>query len=140
MPNVNHKVRPTSRRKADERNIRADATAKQMSQQKSPKRRCARSRPKKEAHGRDRSQVPYNDTLVSVRWMAMGPGSRSHVSGKMDASEVLYPDLEQAVMKYTSLVGAASDGGRSSIAMDVSVIASVGETEEQQPQTPTQAT
>ena len=28
--------------------------------------------------------APSDDLLTSVLWMAMGPGARSHVSGKID--------------------------------------------------------
>ena len=37
-------------------------------------------------------QDPSNDTLVSVLWMSMDAGSRSHVSGKLNVAEVTYVD------------------------------------------------
>ena len=83
-------------------------------------------------------QEPSNDTLVSVLWMSMDTASRNHISGKLDVAEVLYPDLREALMKHTSLVGATSgSGGRSPTAMDVSAIATVttdGEEKDEQPQ------
>ena len=37
--------------------------------------------------------APGDDTLVSVLWVAMNPTSRNHVSGKLDAENVTYPEL-----------------------------------------------
>ena len=49
-------------------------------------------------------KAPSNDTVIGVLWMAMGPPTRTHVSGKLDAQEVVYSDLREAVIKHTSLV------------------------------------
>ena len=79
-------------------------------------------------------QAPSDDVIVSVLWMAMDPGTTSHVSGKLDVSEVEYTDLRQAVMMHTSLTSATSNGGRgnsSPTAMDIGSIASVVEGEEE---------
>ena len=69
-------------------------------------------------------QVPSNDTLVNVLWVSMDPGTKSHVSGKLDAAEVQYPELKQAIMRYISLLGATSGVGRPSTAMDIGMISS----------------
>ena len=70
-------------------------------------------------------QVPSHDTLVNVLWVAMDPGTKSHVSGKLDAAEVQYAELKQAIMKHISLVGATSGAGKPSTAMDIGSISSV---------------
>ena len=57
----------------------------------------------------------------------MDPGTKSHVSGKLDAVEVQYPELKQAIMKHISLVGATSGAGRTSTAMDIGSISSVAD-------------
>ena len=68
--------------------------------------------------------------LVNVLWMAMDPGTRSHVSDKLDASsDVEFKHMKDAVMRHTTLVGATSGGGAGRpVAMDVSSIASVTDT------------
>ena len=54
---------------------------------------------------------PSNDTLAIVLWMAMDTGTRSHISGKIDAtSNVKFQDMKEAIMKHTALVGATSGG------------------------------
>ena len=47
-------------------------------------------------------QDPSNDTLVSVLWMSMDAGSRSHVSGKLNVAEVTYVDLRNALLIHKS--------------------------------------
>ena len=93
---------------------------------------------------------PSNDTLVSVLWVSMDAGSRSHVSGKLNVAEATYVDLRAALMQYISLsvaTSGSSSNSRSSMAMDVSAIASVAAddagcvsppafTDEQNPDTP----
>ena len=69
------------------------------------------------------AQAPSNDVLVSVLWMAMDASTRSHVSGKLDVNEVIYIDLRQAVMAYTSLVGATTP--KAPTPMDIGAIANV---------------
>ena len=74
---------------------------------------------------------PGDEMLVNVLWMAMGPGTRGHVSGKLDArSDVEFKHMKEAVMRHATLVGATSGGGGASrpTAMDVSSIASVTDT------------
>ena len=78
---------------------------------------------------------PSNDTLVNVLWMTMDPGSRSHISGKIDAaSNVKFQEMKEAIMKHATLVGATSGGGvsKSTTAMDVSSIGSVTDTAQNQ--------
>ena len=68
--------------------------------------------------------------LVNVPWMAMDPGTRSHVSRKLDASsDVEFKTMKEAVMRHTTLVGATSGGGAiSTVAMGIGSIASVTDT------------
>ena len=85
------------------------------------------------------AQAPSNAVLVSVLWMAMDANTRSHVSGELDVNEVIYMDLRQAVMAYTSLVGATAP--RAATPMDIGAIADISggeppiEGHTQQPQT-----
>ena len=72
--------------------------------------------------------VPSGDEmLVSVLWMAMDPGTRSHVSSKIDAnSAVEFKVMKEAVMRHTTLVGATSGAtANRTVAMDIGAIASV---------------
>ena len=47
-----------------------------------------------------------NDTLVNVLWMSMDPGTRSHISSKLNADgEVDFHVMREAVMRHTTLVG-----------------------------------
>ena len=49
---------------------------------------------------------PSNDTLVNVLWMTMGPGARSHISGKLDAtSNVQFQEMKEAIMKHATWSG-----------------------------------
>ena len=72
-------------------------------------------------------QPPSDGTIANVLWMAMGPGTRSHIPAKLGAtSAVEFKDMKEAIMKRTTLVGATSGGGFSRpTAMGVSSIASV---------------
>ena len=66
----------------------------------------------------------------------MDPGTRSHISGKLDAtSKIDFQDMKEAIMKHTTLVGATSGGGlnSSTAAMVISPIASVTDTSLNQP-------
>ena len=54
------------------------------------------------------ARPPGNDTFVGILWMAMGPATKTHVSSKVDTEEAEYPDLREAVIRYTSLAGATS--------------------------------
>lgn len=73
---------------------------------------------------------PGDEMLANVLWMPMGPGTRSHASGKPDASsDVEFKLMKEAVMRHTTLVGATSgEGAGMPVAMDVSSIASVTDT------------
>ena len=68
----------------------------------------------------------------------MNTNTRSHVSGKLDAMEVEYVELREAVIRHTSLMGATSGLGKGPTAMDIGSIATVEDAEgaggEQQPQ------
>ena len=72
-----------------------------------------------------------NDTLVNVLWMSMDPGTRSHVSTKLNADgEVDLHVMREAVMRHTTLVGATSGPSASrSTAMDIGAIASVADSD-----------
>ena len=69
--------------------------------------------------------APGDDTLVSVLWVVMDPTSRNHVSGKLDAENVTYPELRVALLQFISLSAATnnSNTSKASTAMDVSAIA-----------------
>ena len=44
-------------------------------------------------------EPPSNDMLANVLWMAMDPGTRSHISGKMDAtSNVEFQEVKETIM------------------------------------------
>ena len=46
-----------------------------------------------------------DEMLVNVLWMAMDPGTRSHVSSKIDANaDVDFQVMTEAVMRHTTLV------------------------------------
>ena len=66
-----------------------------------------------------------NDTLVNVLWVSMDPGTRSHVSTKIDADgDVDFQVMREAVMRHTTLVGATSGSSANrSSAMDIGSIA-----------------
>ena len=69
-------------------------------------------------------QEPSNDTLANVLWLAMGPGTRDHVSSKLeDATTVEYKELKTAIMRHVSLVNATRPSRP--VAMDIGSIASV---------------
>ena len=66
----------------------------------------------------------------------MDPGTRSHVSTKLNADgEVDFHVMREAVMRHTTLVGATSGPSASrSSAMDIGSIASVADADQQQQQ------
>ena len=65
--------------------------------------------------------------LVNVLWTALDPGTRSHVSSKIDANaDVEFEVMKEAVMRHTTLVSATSGAAVSrTVAMDIGSIASV---------------
>ena len=78
-----------------------------------------------------------NAILVNVLWMSMDPGTRSHISSKINADDqqVDFPIMREAVMRHTTLVGATSGASASRpTAMDVGSIASVTDRDQPQPQ------
>ena len=77
-----------------------------------------------------------NDTLVNVLWVSMDPGTRSHVSTKIDADgDVDFQVMREAVMRHTTLAGATSGSSANRpSAMDIGSIGSVTDADQKQQQ------
>ena len=71
-----------------------------------------------------------DEMLVNVLWMAMDPSTRSHVALKVgDNPEIPFPEMKEAIMRQTTLVGATSGAAvNRTVAMDIGSIASVTDT------------